>query len=68
MKVTEEGFLQMARRVKRLADECCGGKFVAVAGGRIRPRRPGEFRARGDRGIPRDGDEPLAAPLGGLSA
>jgi len=30
MRVTEAGFAAMARRVKRLAAECCGGKMAAA--------------------------------------
>lgn len=33
MRVTEEGFAAMARRVKRLAAECCGGRMVAALEG-----------------------------------
>ncbi len=33
MRVTEAGFAAMARRVKRLAAECCGGKVVAALEG-----------------------------------
>ena len=33
MRVTEEGFIAMARRVKKLAAECCGGKMVAALEG-----------------------------------
>jgi acetoin utilization deacetylase AcuC-like enzyme len=33
MRVTEDGFAAMARRVKRLAAECCGGKMVAALEG-----------------------------------
>ena len=33
MRVTEAGFAAMTRRLKRLADECCGGKLVAVLEG-----------------------------------
>ncbi|HTR61161.1 MAG TPA: histone deacetylase [Candidatus Binataceae bacterium] len=33
MRVTEDGFLAMARRVKKLAAECCGGKMVAALEG-----------------------------------
>src|SRR5271156_3866556 len=33
MQVTEAGFAAMARRVKRLAAECCGGKMVAALEG-----------------------------------
>ncbi len=33
MQVTEEGFTQMMRRIKRLAAECCEGKIVAALEG-----------------------------------
>ncbi len=33
MRVTETGFAAMARRVKRLAAECCGGRVVAALEG-----------------------------------
>ncbi|HKN00057.1 MAG TPA: histone deacetylase [Candidatus Binataceae bacterium] len=33
MRVTEEGFVAMTRRVKRLAAECCEGKMVAALEG-----------------------------------
>ncbi len=33
MQVTEEGFTQMMRRIKRLAAECCEGKVVAALEG-----------------------------------
>jgi acetoin utilization deacetylase AcuC-like enzyme len=33
MRVTEAGFVAMARRVKKLAAECCGGKMVAALEG-----------------------------------
>ena len=33
MRVTEEGFVGMARRVKKLAAECCQGKMVAALEG-----------------------------------
>jgi|HubBroStandDraft_1064217.scaffolds.fasta_scaffold80265_1 acetoin utilization deacetylase AcuC-like enzyme len=33
MQVTEEGFRQMMRRIKRLAAECCEGKIVAALEG-----------------------------------
>jgi acetoin utilization deacetylase AcuC-like enzyme len=33
MQVTEEGFRQMMRRIKRLAAECCAGKIVAALEG-----------------------------------
>jgi acetoin utilization deacetylase AcuC-like enzyme len=33
MRVTESGFAAMARRVKRLAAECCGGRMVAALEG-----------------------------------
>ncbi|HUN58782.1 MAG TPA: histone deacetylase [Candidatus Binataceae bacterium] len=33
MRVTEAGFAAMTQRLKRLANECCGGKLVAVLEG-----------------------------------
>jgi acetoin utilization deacetylase AcuC-like enzyme len=33
MRVTEQGFLAMTRRMKRLAAECCGGRVVAALEG-----------------------------------
>jgi acetoin utilization deacetylase AcuC-like enzyme len=33
MQVTEDGFTQMMRRIKRLAAECCAGKIVAALEG-----------------------------------
>ncbi|HEY6394210.1 MAG TPA: histone deacetylase [Candidatus Binataceae bacterium] len=33
MRVTEDGFIAMAQRVKRLAAECCGGKMAAALEG-----------------------------------
>jgi acetoin utilization deacetylase AcuC-like enzyme len=33
MRVTEEGFVSMARRVKKLAAECCRGRMVAALEG-----------------------------------
>jgi len=33
MRLTEDGFLAMARRVKKLAAECCGGKMAAALEG-----------------------------------
>lgn len=33
MRVTEDGFVAMARRVKKLAAECCDGKMAAVLEG-----------------------------------
>ena len=33
MRVSENGFLAMTRRMKRLAAECCGGRIVAALEG-----------------------------------
>jgi acetoin utilization deacetylase AcuC-like enzyme len=33
MRVSEEGFVAMTRRIKRLAAECCGGKMIATLEG-----------------------------------
>jgi acetoin utilization deacetylase AcuC-like enzyme len=65
MAVTESGFEQMARRVKRLAAECCSGKFVAALEGGYDL----EALANSTRVVleefGRNADEPIAAPRGG---
>lgn len=60
MRVTEEGFAAMARRTKRLAAECCGGKLVAALEGGY---DLGALAASGKAVIEefgRDADEPIA--------
>jgi acetoin utilization deacetylase AcuC-like enzyme len=64
MRVNEEGFTAMARRLKRLAAECCGGKLVAALEGGY------DLKALADSGralveeLGREADEPItpAAP------
>jgi acetoin utilization deacetylase AcuC-like enzyme len=68
MKVTEDGFAAMIRRMQRLADDCCGGKIaLALEGGY-------DLRALADCGravideLGRDGDEPIPAARDGQRA
>ncbi len=61
MQVTEEGFAAMARRVKQLAAECCGGKLVAALEGGY---DLGALAASGQAVIEefgREADEPVVA-------
>ena len=51
MRVTEEGFAAMARRVKGLAEECCGGKMVAVLEGGYDLEGTGRFGESGNRRV-----------------
>jgi acetoin utilization deacetylase AcuC-like enzyme len=65
MRVTERGFLAMARRMKRLAAECCGGRLVAALEGGY------DLKALADSGrevieeLGRDDDEPIVAAVEG---
>lgn len=65
MAVTEHGFQQMTRRVRRLAAECCGAKVVAVLEGGY------DLEALANSGkevleeFGRDEDEPIEFPAGG---
>jgi acetoin utilization deacetylase AcuC-like enzyme len=62
MRVTENGFVAMARRMKRLAAECCGGRMAVVLEGGY------DLRALADSGravideLGREADEPLDEP------
>jgi acetoin utilization deacetylase AcuC-like enzyme len=65
MRVTERGFAAFARRVKRMAAECCGGRMaVALEGGY-------DLQALADSGrsvieeLGRDADEPIAPACDG---
>jgi acetoin utilization deacetylase AcuC-like enzyme len=59
MRVTERGFLAMARRMKRLAAECCNGRIVAALEGGY------DLKALADSGrevideLGREADEPI---------
>jgi acetoin utilization deacetylase AcuC-like enzyme len=59
MRVTERGFLAMARRMKRLAAECCNGRMVAALEGGY------DLKALADSGrevideLGREADEPM---------
>jgi len=68
MRVTEGGFLAMARRMKRLAAESCRGRLVAALEGGY------DLRALADSGravieeLGRADDEPITAVQNGLRA
>lgn len=65
MHLTEAGFAAMARRVKRLAAECCGGKMVAaLEGGYDLEATAQSGRAVIDE-FGRDADEPIRPDDGG---
>lgn len=65
MRVTENGFVAMTRRMKRLAAECCGGKVVAALEGGY------DLKALADSGravleeLGRDADEPIVPAADG---
>jgi acetoin utilization deacetylase AcuC-like enzyme len=65
MRVTEDGFAAMTRRIKRLAAECCDGKLVAALEGGY------DFEALGDSGrivleeMGRYSDQPIPPASGG---
>ena len=60
--VTEEGFAAMARRIKRLAAECCDGKLVAaLEGGYDLEALTGSGKAVIEE-LGREPDEPLTRP------
>ncbi len=65
MRVTEQGFVAMARRMKRLAAECCAGRMVAALEGGY------DLKALADSGrdvideLGRDDDEPVAGAIDG---
>ena len=65
MRVTESGFLAMARRLKRLAAECCGGRIVAALEGGY------DLKALADSGrevideLGREDDEPITPAING---
>ena len=62
MRVSENGFIAMTRRMKRLAAECCGGRIVAALEGGY------DLRALADSGravineLGREADEPIGGP------
>jgi acetoin utilization deacetylase AcuC-like enzyme len=66
MRVTERGFAAMARRMKRLAAECCGGRMVAALEGGY------DLKALADSGrevideLGREADEPIAPVADGM--
>ena len=68
MQVTEDGFLKMTRRVKRLAAELCGGRFAAALEGGYDI----EGLTRSGRAVleelGRNADEPISVEEGGERA
>ncbi|HKV55747.1 MAG TPA: histone deacetylase [Candidatus Binataceae bacterium] len=65
MRVTENGFVAMTRRMSRLADECCGGRMaVALEGGYDVKSLADCGRAVIDE-LGRDADEPLGRARNG---
>ncbi len=65
MRVTEAGFAAMARRMKRLAAECCGGKMVAALEGGYDLEAIAESGRAVIDEFGRDADEPIRADEGG---
>ena len=65
MRVTEAGFAALARRVKRMAAECCGGRMVAALEGGY------DLQALADSGrsvieeLGREADEPITPAADG---
>jgi len=65
MQVTESGFEQMMRRIKRLAAECCGGKIVAALEGGYNLEAIANSGAAVIDEMGREPDERLEAVAGG---
>jgi acetoin utilization deacetylase AcuC-like enzyme len=63
MRVTEEGFAALARRVKRMAAEYCGGRMVAALEGGYDLQGLVDSGRRVIEELGREADEPLA-PVG----
>ncbi len=65
MRVTEDGFVAMTRRIKQLAAECCGGRMIAaLEGGYDIEAIVGSGRAVIEE-LGREADEPIAKARGG---
>jgi len=65
MRITEDGFLAMTRRLQRLADECCGGKMVAALEGGYDLRALAECGRAIINELGRDGGELVSAAKDG---
>jgi acetoin utilization deacetylase AcuC-like enzyme len=65
MQVTENGFAQMMRRIKRLAAECCEGKLVAALEGGYNLEALANSGAAVIEEMGRDADERIEATLSG---
>jgi acetoin utilization deacetylase AcuC-like enzyme len=68
MRMTEEGFLAMTRRLQRLADECCEGQMVAALEGGYDLRALAECGRTVIDELGRDGDEQADVIKGGERA
>ena len=68
MRITDDGFLAMTRRLQRLADECCKGKMVAALEGGYDLRALAECGRVIINEFGRDGGEPLSAANDGQRA
>lgn len=62
MRITDDGFLAMTRRLQRLADECCDGKMVAALEGGYDLRALAECGRTIVDELGRDGNEQVLAP------
>jgi len=62
LNVTEDGFTAMARRLKRLAGECCDGKLVAVLEGGYDLEALASSGKAVIQELARDADEPITRP------
>jgi len=65
MRITEDGFLAMTRRLQRLSDECCEGKMVAALEGGYDLRALAECGRTVVDELGRDGDEQVTPARNG---
>jgi acetoin utilization deacetylase AcuC-like enzyme len=68
MRLTEDGFLAMTRRLQRIADECCEGKMVAALEGGYDLRALAECGRNVIDELGRDGDGQVAVAKDGQRA
>jgi acetoin utilization deacetylase AcuC-like enzyme len=61
MRITENGFSAMTRRLQRLAEECCAGRIVAALEGGYDLKSLAECGRAVIDELGRDGDEPITA-------
>jgi acetoin utilization deacetylase AcuC-like enzyme len=65
MRITEDGFVAMTRRLQRLADKCCAGKMVAALEGGYDLRALAECGRSVINEMGRDADEDVTPALEG---